>query len=413
MTRRAAALSVLLLSVASSRAADPDPSKLLPTAEQADRAKELVAKLGDPVFRVRDEATRALKKLGVAALPALNDTLTTTPDPEVRNRCETLLPAIEDADLKARLASFLADKDRKYDHKLRYWPEYGAIAGDTAASRQLFADMLLSKPNRELIQALDLPKAQLENMVLARRMFLYNGIYRSSINGVRAIPKPADIFALLFVESSVTITNRNYQYVIQNLLNQAGVRESLNGDDGEPHRKMLAHWMDSRTNALDIYQAMQLAGQLNLKEVPVGKYALKVLENPTSPTMYRMYALTTCARTMGKDALPILAKGMSDETKHTVTWFMNGERTVHSVQVRDIALTMSLLATNQKLDDYGIEQRNRPNGVNMPESAKYSYMYYAFPTEKARADAFAKFRAWEEKQKPEKKDAPPTKPAGK
>lgn len=412
MTRRAAVLSILVLWVAGVRAVDPDPSKLLPTAEQADRARELVAKLGDPVFRVRDDATRELKKLGVAALPALNDTLTSTPDPEVRNRCETLLPAIEEADLKARLASFLADSDRKYDHKIRGWAEFRKITGDTTQARKLYADILSTKPNRDLIFSLDLPLNQLENLVLARRMLLYNGIYRSSINGVRVIPKPADVLTLLFVESSVTITNRNYQYVMQSLLSQAGIRESLTGDDGEPNRKLLTHWMDSRTNYLDIYQAMQLAGQLNLKEIPVGKYAVKVLENTTSPTMYRMYALTTAARTMGKDALPILEKGMKDETKHTVTWFVNGERTVQAIQVRDIALTMSLIVSNQKLEDYGIEQRNRPNGINLPESAKFSYMYYAIPNEKVRTSAFEKFREWQRTQKPDSKSEP-SKPEGK
>ena len=187
------------------------------------------------------------------------------------------------------------------------------------------------------------------------------------------------------------------------------MRSALAGDDGEPHRKILAHWMDSQTNPIDVYQAMQVAGQLNLKEVPVGKYAEKLLENRATPTMYRLYALTTAARTMGQDALPVLAKGMDDTAAHTVTWFFNGERTVQSVQVRDIALAMSLIVSDQKLDDYGIEQRNRPNGLNLPDTARFSYMYYAFPTEKARAAAFEKFRDWEAKQKAEKKDMPPAK----
>ncbi len=416
MLRRAAALSLLLafpLAVARLSASDPDPSKLAPTAEQAEQAQKLIGKLGDPVFRIRDDATRELKKLGRAALPALEDTLNTTADPEVRNRCETLLPAIEEADLKARLVAFLADKDRKYDHKLRAWPEFSKIAGDSPGSRELFAEACRSKANLELIHALDAPKAELEKLVLNRRMFLYNGIYRNTINGVRAVPKPADVFTLLFVEASVTITNRSYQYVIQNLISQPAVRSSLTGDEGEPYRRVLAHWMDSRTNYLDIYQAMQLATQLNMKEVPVAKYAVKVLENASSPTMYRLYALTSSARTMGKDALPVLAKGMDDKAAHSVTWFFNGERTVQSVQIRDIALTMSLLVTEQKLDDYGIEQRNRPNGLNLSDAAKFNYMYYAFPTEKARAAAFEKFRDWEAKQKAEKKDLPPTKPKDK
>jgi hypothetical protein len=409
MIRRAAALPLILAFTAFGlHAADPDPSKLAPTAEQAERAKELVAKLGDPIFRVRDDATRELKKLGRAALPALDETLNKTTDPEVRNRCETLLPAIEEADLKARLIAFLADTDRKYDHKLRYWPEFSAIAGDTATSRELFADINRTKANRELVQSLDESKAELEKAVLARRTLLYNSIYRT-VNGVRAPPRPADVFALLFVESRVTVTNRSYQYVIQNLLGQQPIRDALSGESGEAGRRLLTHWMDTRTQYLDVYQAMQLAGTLNIKEIPVGRYAVKVLENGQSPTLYKMYALTTSARTMGKDALPILAKGMDDKTAQTVTWFFNGERTQHAIQIRDIALTMALIVTDQKIDDYGIEQRNRPNGLNLPETAKFSYMYYAFPNEKARTAAFEKFRAWEAKQAPAKNPKGPGK----
>ncbi len=379
------------------RANDPDPSKLLPTAEQAARASELVGKLGDPIFKIRNDATRELRKLGRAALPVLNVTLNTTTDPEVRNRCETLLPAIELDDLNARLAAFLADTAHKYDHKIRSWDEFKAITGDTKVARELFAEALRSTPNRELIQAMSLNnKADLERLVLARRMLLYNNIYRNTTGRVTA--KPVDVFSLLFVESHVEISDRRYQYVIQNLLSQAVIRNSLNGDDGEPHRKLLAHWMDSRTQYLEVYQAMTLAGQLNMKEIPVSRYALKVLENQSSPTVYRMYALTTSARTLGEESLSVLKKGMDDKSVHTVTWFFNGQRTQHSVQVRDIALAMSLIVTKQDLDDYGIEQRNRTTGTTISEASRYNYMYYAFKDDKARTAAFKKFSEWEKAQ---------------
>jgi hypothetical protein len=413
MVRRAAAIPFLLAAFALAGRAetDPNPARLAPTAEQTERAKDLVAKLGDPVFRVRDEATRELRKLGRAALPALDETLQSTADPEVRNRCETLMPAIEEADLKARLECFLADTERKYEHKIRHWPEFSKVTGDTPSARRLFADFFQARENRELIAALALPNPDLEKHVIARRTFLYNSVYRT-VNGVRAPPRPEDVFALLFVESRVSITNRSFQYVIQNLLNQTNIRSALTGDDGEAHRRLLAHWMDTRTQYMEVYQAFQLASTLNIKEFPLERYAIKVLETSTAIPSYRMNALTTSARVMGKDALPVLAKGMNDKTAQNITWFFNGERKQHSIQVRDIALTMALIVTDQKLDDYGIEQRNRPTNLNLPETAKFSYMYYAFPDEKTREAAFAKFREWEAKQKPAK-PMPPAKDPGK
>ncbi|QEL15831.1 hypothetical protein [Limnoglobus roseus] len=402
MTRHAAAKLFLVGSLAAGfaprlPAIDPDPSKLAPTREQATRAQELVAKLGDPVFRIRDDATRELRKLGRAALPVLNDTLNTTPDPEVRVRCETLLPAIETADLKARLAAFVSDADGKYDHKLPGWGAFRTITGNTADARTLFADACQSKDNVEVLQALGSPKEELEKVVLNRRMLLYNQSVRYSPNGVRTPARTGDVVTLLFAEATVSIANRNYSYAITNLLSQPTVREAVTAETGEPFRKLLAHWMDSRTNYLEIYQAMNLAGQLNLKDIPVTKYAEKVLATETSPVIYRMYALTTTARVVGADGLPTLAKAMDDKTKYAVNWIVNNQRTVHEVQVRDIALVMSLLVTKQKPEDYGVEVKNL-TAQNLNDALKFSYMYYAFADDKARDAAFAKWKQYQAKQ---------------
>ncbi len=403
MTRRAAATFLLAGSLALGSAArlhaiDPDPAKLAPSLEQANRAKELVAKLGDPIFRIRDEATRELRKLGRAALPVLNDTLNRTPDPEVRERCETLLPAIESADLKARLEAFISDTEAKYDHELPGWEAFRKITGNTAEARILFAKACQSKPNVELLQAIGSPKLDFEKIVLNRRMVLYNNSIRYTPNGVRAPVVPADVVTLLFAESAVTISNRNYSYAITNLLAQVPVRAAITDEtNGEPFRKLLSHWMDTRTNYLEVYQAMTLAGQLNLKDVPVARYAEKVLANEMSPVIYRMFALTTVARVTGADALPTLAKSWDDKTKYTVNWFVNGQRTIHEVQVRDIALVMSLLVTKQKPEDYGVEVKNQPNLNLNNDTVKFSYMYYAFPDEKTRDAAFAKWKEYEAK----------------
>jgi hypothetical protein len=72
-----------------------------PAAPDPDAAFEkLVERLGDPDFRVRDEAGRLLKAAGLKALPALRRAVN-HPDAEVRSRANDLLPALETAALLA------------------------------------------------------------------------------------------------------------------------------------------------------------------------------------------------------------------------------------------------------------------------------------------------------------------------
>ncbi len=62
----------------------------MPTADIA----ALIARLGDPDFHVRQQATQRLKEIGKPALPALKQALGAT-DPEVQLRAQTLIDAIE------------------------------------------------------------------------------------------------------------------------------------------------------------------------------------------------------------------------------------------------------------------------------------------------------------------------------
>ena len=71
-----------------------DAPQAEPPADPA--VEKLVEQLGDDDYRVRDEASRALKAAGPRVLAALRKALT-HPDPEVRRRANELLPALETA----------------------------------------------------------------------------------------------------------------------------------------------------------------------------------------------------------------------------------------------------------------------------------------------------------------------------
>ena len=83
-----------LCGAALAAAARAEPPAPVPAPDAA--FDKLIEQLGDADYRVRDEASRALKEAGLKALPALRQAVN-HPDAEVRLRVHDLLPALETA----------------------------------------------------------------------------------------------------------------------------------------------------------------------------------------------------------------------------------------------------------------------------------------------------------------------------
>src|SRR5947209_2864347 len=115
----AAALGWMLAAVPAG-AASPDPKDLADPPQELSKARELVRQLGSEVFKEREAAQTELARMGRLARPALLDAAADA-NPEVRARTTRLLPRAEAADLQARIDTFLADADGKFDHDLPGW----------------------------------------------------------------------------------------------------------------------------------------------------------------------------------------------------------------------------------------------------------------------------------------------------
>src|SRR5262245_18865545 len=98
--------------------ASPDPAELAVPPQELSKARQLVRQMGSEVDREREEAQTELTKMGRMARQALIEGASSDADPEVRQRCARLLPKASSDDLKARIDTFLADTDGKYDHEL-------------------------------------------------------------------------------------------------------------------------------------------------------------------------------------------------------------------------------------------------------------------------------------------------------
>jgi len=131
---------------------DPAPAPRL----VHDPAAKLVEQLGDDDFATRESAAKELSKLGLKAEAALKAGLRSD-DPEVRARCATLLSEIRAAARKAALEDLVKNfnpaAEKQPDHPI--WKRFKAIAGDTRASRDLFASILKTAEWKRVFEGVD------------------------------------------------------------------------------------------------------------------------------------------------------------------------------------------------------------------------------------------------------------------
>ncbi len=126
-----------------------EPKSAQQPAVKDDQAVGLVRQLGDPAFKNREDAVKKLRAFGVKAIPALQAGAR-DPDLEVSTRSHQVLAAVR-ADARDALAKrFDPKKTEEYDHSV--WKRFVAIAGDSPASRELFARIIA---NEKWLRTLD------------------------------------------------------------------------------------------------------------------------------------------------------------------------------------------------------------------------------------------------------------------
>jgi hypothetical protein len=386
MTPLVVAVAVLVAGRVTVPAASPDPRSLELSRGDRLHAAALVADLGHTDFRTRAAAHRDLRRMGRRALPALAAGLAQT-DPEIRFRCELLLPRAEAEDFNARLAVFLADAAGRYEHDLPGWKEFRKLVGRDAVTRSLFAELLQSEPNRYLIAAIREERNELSQRVQARRQELYAAMYprgrgRASFDE-RYEPTLADAAGVLFCEAVLGDegANRTRRAATAYLLvSRSDFRQALESDRyGRVARKLLAGWLDSRDTAYGLGQAMTIVERFDLPGA--AKYATRLLTVKATSPQQRAGAMTLLAREGKKESLPVLRKLFADED--LVQGAVRGRE---PIQVRDVALAATLLLTGRDPADFGFLAR--PPG----DTARYSYTMFSFATAEDRDTAFAKWK---------------------
>jgi len=387
----------------------PEPGPISVSVEDRARATELVRQLGSDSFIDRDQAHKDLWSMGRHAIIALKTAANADPDPEVRRRCELLLPRANALDFEARLAAFLADTDGKFEHSLPGWDKFRGLTANELLAREFFVEMLRSDGNRHLLAGFARDKGELAQRVIDRKQELYQKMYPRPVAGMsssmeRYEPTPYDAATILFCDAVLGDSGAAIVVGVRvatpaTLFARVKVRAALDSDQQGPvMKKLLVGWLDTRTSPAGLYQGLTLLNNFNMKDG--AKYAAKLLAMENAPSLYRATAATTIAKVGEKDDAKYLVPLMNDTT--AVRNVVGGN---NEIQLRDVALAMASHLTGHGPEILGM--RNQNGG----EYAKYYYWNYSFYSAEDREKGFAKWAELEPKLKPpEEKKLPVEEP---
>jgi hypothetical protein len=384
-------------------AASPDPKDLAIPPQDLSKARELIRRLGSEIYREREEAQADLAKMGRLARPALLEAVSADPDPEVRFRCSRLLPKAGADDLKARLDTFLADAEGKFDHNLPGLKQFRTVAGTDKLARELFVEMIKSPYNVELLQMLDKSPVDGGRAISDRRMHMWNLIQQRNLNGRIQAPQQlplGDIACLIFAETVVPSKdvpkNNMWNWITGVQFVQQGSSITAINTATTPHsevyKRILGKWLDSRDDVADLSQiAYPLNNFKGFKEtLPL---ILRIINTEGVQGYAKSQAIMHLVNIRGKETYPLLRSMLSNDLLVNTVWFgqnANGQPQMYQCLLRDVALAYLIHQTGQQMTDYGFKFA-QGQGQN---ALMQGYANYAFSSDESRNAAMMKFAFW-------------------
>jgi hypothetical protein len=358
-----------------------------PTKEAAD----LVRRLSDESFEVREAAIRRLAELGKAAEPALRQGIADD-DAEVRHQCQLLLDRALRSELTVALDAFLEDRQEKHVLKLPAWDRFSKIAGTDQTAKALFVEMCCSEA--PLFDALEKNPGEANKTFLARAQQLQQSLFNRV--GPRGTVSLGQVTALLFIATDSRLQlDIQAHYPIYNLANQPQPRTGF--QNNAVARKLLVAYLEHRTDPNLLQQNLYMVMNFDLKE-SVG-WALKLAKDKNTQPYVRATALGAVGKLGGKDNIKELEPFLTDTTQLGQTQF-NMVRI--QTEVRDVALAMLVQLTGQQLDDYGfpyLTQIQPGLRANQQQVVFFSPTLLGFSDAAGRDAAFKKWKAWSDASK--------------
>lgn len=361
-------------------APEPPASKLDP------KLVALVRQLGAKSYRAREGAARELLMRGAESVEVLSEGIQ-DPDPEVSERCRQLLPQAAALDRNEKLAALLKDPSSPPPKGLAGLERFLKITGDDKASRELYAELMgihhrtIEATEEDVRKGTEQFRQYCDEAYNRWRAGVQNG--RFSYDNI--FPTRSDMTYFLFMASDKRIRKDAAAFSRASvLLNGNQLSNAISEKDGTPAmRKIFLEWLENETQPNFQQRGFTLATQANLKEaLPI---ALKMLDRKEQQSYGKAQILIALVKLGSKEHIEKLKPHLADKTVITTVNFGNGKPL--TVQVRDVAMGVSLQLAGQKLADFGFDKR-------FGNAVGTSYIYYGFPEDKDRDEAHAKWKEW-------------------
>jgi hypothetical protein len=358
------------------------------------KASKLVEQLASDSFRDREKAARELVHLGAASKQALEQGCLSN-DAEVVYRCQKLLPLAYEFYVHQILEAYAAKADGVLPEELPCAKRWLEVAGVSKESTELYIEVV-KKHRALLLQVAQTPHSVTD---LQRKFTqeLAQKIRPAEGGLMRADVLTQGELALFLFLSADPNLNRNltepgvngYLPTYQ-ILSQTNWSNLLAGKGGSaPFKKLYVEYLGTQNNTNILRRALQLAVTADLKEaIPT---ALKLAKDKNTLGTIRAYAVTAMSKLGSKETVAELQPFLEDTTI-VATVRVNNEQ--KQVEMRDLALGVSLVLAGQTMTEYGFD-RNPP----ATSTLTVSYIYFSFSAPEKRDEAMKKWKEFAKKEK--------------
>jgi hypothetical protein len=358
------------------------PGNTLSPAEEQ-RARALVRQLGDNSFEAREEASRQLLRMGLGVKDVLEEG-SRDADLEIRRRCRDLLPAVREADRKARLEAFIADREGARSHDLPGWPLYRKLVGSDRAARELFISIQKSEAGL-FLEDLDQSAKGAGEQLAGRCQELQQRLYALQPGLVRQQITLEDLAPLYLVACDNRVQPSAFATsMLSSFLYQQAPRTALTETPSHsPFKRLVLAWMNQQTDDNAVMQMLYLTNNLNMKEGL--DLAVRVVRDRRVKGIGLATALTTIGKLGGKEQVALLEPLLADKT---VIGPFALNRVRGNTEVRDVALAMLVHLTGQSHRDYGYPFVDTNGGF------KFYAHFLGFGSEPQRVQALHRWAEW-------------------
>jgi outer membrane protein assembly factor BamB len=347
-----------------------------------------IVRLGDDDYAQREQATRTLVAAGLTVLDPLRARLD-DPDAERRRRVRRILATVLEQKHAADLERFAEGKGP--GDSLPGWAWFKRVVGDDPKARELFVAM--QREEAGLLAASGAGSEEADKALQFRYWQIIQSM-RSVPGRVREEPSPATLAALTLVLTepdlvlSEGMANSNYW---ASLWQRTSATNLLNdGEYREPVRKLLNVWLlqpgdlGQQTIKLRLALTHGLEGGLVVAD--------QLIRDKDSAAATKIYAAEVLARLGGRAHAARLKPLLDDETVLATQRMSNID---YEIQVRDAALAWLVYATEQEMNDYGLDRAKSwfERLEKYPQQAFY-YRSFGYHNDEARQKAFERWSTY-------------------